>query len=510
MPEYLAPGVFIEEIEPGAKPVAGVSTSTVAFLGETARGPVDPELTRPITSYREFLRYYGGVFAADKYMPYAVKGFFDNGGKRCHIFRIVGQNAQSAEATIGAYTVRATGPGVAGNRTWIRIGPGTTKVGVEPIGFRLQVYYWDALPDDTAPFDPIDNPERHPKPSASEDFDDLSLDEMDPAYWGPTVGNGNSALVELEIADSAALPMAVTGVALRNGADGEPPTVTDFEGAANQPADSRGLDALDLGRFRDVTLVQVPAASAAIVKAVISHCEKNRYRFAVVDSAADAAELSNLDPRNDNETEYAAFYYPWIYVSDPSTGARTKVPPGGHVCGIYAKNDISRGVWKAPANVTVAGALDVEFEIDRGQQEILNPRGVNVIRRIPGRGIRVWGARTLSSDPQWKYIGIRRLMMFLEASIDRSTRWVVFEPNDQRLWAAVRQSITQFLRSQWREGALLGSSEEEAFWVAVGRETMSEADILNGSLIIQIGIAVLRPAEFVTFRINQKTKEADT
>ncbi len=178
------------------------------------------------------------------------------------------------------------------------------------------------------------------------------------------------------------------------------------------------------------------------------------------------------------------------------------------MCGIYSRSDNSRGVWKAPANETVAGALDLEFDIDQGSQEILEPRGVNVIRQFPGRGIRVWGARTLSSDPSWKYVSVRRLFIFLEASIDRSTKWVVFEPNDQQLWARVKQTITLFLRTQWRDGALLGAKEEEAFWVAVGHKTMTEDDILNGRLIIEIGIAPIRPAEFVILRIHQKTQKA--
>ena len=168
----------------------------------------------------------------------------------------------------------------------------------------------------------------------------------------------------------------------------------------------------------------------------------------------------------------------------------------------------SRSSWKAPANEPVAGALDLEYNIDQDTQELLNPRGVNVIRRFPGRGIRVWGARTLTSDPQWKYVSVRRLFIFIEASIDRSTQWVVFEPNDQRLWDRVKQTVTLFLRTQWREGALFGKNEEEAFSVVVGRETMTEDDILNGRLIIEVGFAAVRPAEFIIIRMTQMTKEA--
>ena len=305
------------------------------------------------------------------------------------------------------------------------------------------------------------------------------------------------------------LPAAATK-ALSGGDDGAAPlTPAHYEGA-HADADKRtGLDALLLDSYRDVAIVSAPGAAPDIVQKVITHCENNRYRFAVIDSPPSVADPSNLDPRSSlDDTKYAAFYYPWIVVSDPRSGNRIKVPPSGSVCGIYALTDNTRGVWKAPANETISGALDLEYDVTHGAQEVLNPKGVNVIRRFPGRGIRVWGARTMSSDPLWKYVNVRRLFIFLEASIYNSTQWVVFEPNDPKLWARVKQTVTLFLRSQWREGALFGDKEEEAFTVAVGRETMTEDDILNGRLIVEIGIAPVRPAEFVIFRIYQKTSEA--
>ena len=219
------------------------------------------------------------------------------------------------------------------------------------------------------------------------------------------------------------------------------------------------------------------------------------------------ANPGNLQPRNANDTQYAAFYYPWIYINDPRTNARLLVPPGGFVCGIYARSDNSRGVYKAPANEPVRGALDLEYDIDRRNQEVLNPRGVNAIRRFADRGIRIWGARTLSSNPLWRYVNVRRLLIFLEASIYYSTQWVVFEPNNPQLWARVRQTVVLFLRTQWRDGALLGRREEEAFSVAIGLgETMTDDDVLNGRLIIEIGVRPVYPAEFVIFRIFQQTQ----
>jgi phage tail sheath protein FI len=216
-----------------------------------------------------------------------------------------------------------------------------------------------------------------------------------------------------------------------------------------------------------------------------------------------------LDPRTSlADTQHAAFYYPWIVIDDPKTHTRKLVPPGGHVLGVYARTDTERGVFKAPANETVRGALDLEAGIDERTQDMLNPRGVNAIRRFPGRGILVWGARTLSSDSIWKYVNVRRLASFLERSIDVGTQWVVFEPNDPKLWAAVTDTIRQFLRSQWRLGALFGRTEEEAFFITCDARVMTRDDILNGRLVCEIGIALVRPAEFVVFRIFQNTAEA--
>ena len=180
------------------------------------------------------------------------------------------------------------------------------------------------------------------------------------------------------------------------------------------------------------------------------------------------------------------------------------------MAGIYARTDIERGVHKAPANEVIRGAVDLEFPVPKGNQDILNPRGVNCARdfRSDGRGIRLWGARTMSSNGEWKYINVRRLFLYVEESIDEGTQWVVFEPNDEPLWARVRRSVTGFLRGVHRSGALMGTTEDEAFFVKCDRTTMTQDDIDNGRLICYIGIAPVKPAEFVIFRISQKTIEA--
>jgi uncharacterized protein len=506
MPEYLAPGVFIEEIERGPRPIEGVATSTAAFLGETERGPVKPTF---ITNYGEYLRTFGGIFDPGAYMPYAVKTFFDNGGGRCYIVRIVGGNTPTATADLGPYKATAVGPGPGYNRIWLRIDDSSTKDGNgDPIGFRLRVYYWDKAADGV-PYDPVNPPDpQPPEPSTIEDFDDLIIDPRSPNHYQKMINNGNSLFIELTAdADDAGLPGEQSS-ALGPVDDGDEVTSVNYEGSTD-PDLPTGLAALKLDSYRSVAIVHAPGVNETIAGKVIDHCESNRFRFAVVDALSKEAQAASLDPRTDlRPSSYAAFYYPWLWVSDPQSGARKMIPPGGAVCGIYALTDNTRGVWKAPANEVVAGAIDLEYDINTGTQELLNPRGVNVIRRFPGRGIRVWGARTLAADPMWKYVNVRRLFIFLEASIYNSTQWVVFEPNDHRLWARVKQTVTLFLRTQWREGALFGAKEEEAFTVAVGRETMTEDDILNGRLIIEVGIAPVRPAEFVIFRVFQKTQEA--
>jgi uncharacterized protein len=507
MPEYLSPGVYIEEIERGPKPIEGVATSTAAFLGETQRGPQLPTL---VTGYGEYLRLFGDIYDPDKYMPYAVKMFFDNGGRRCYVTRIVGANAATAEITLAGLKVRAIGPGKDYHKAWIRIDPGTTKDKAgKSIGFRLRIDYWanaQDVPDDVAKI-PTGS-----APTISEDFNDLSVDPASTSYFEKRVNNRNSSLVEVTAADPAAgvtLPDNAFSQQLPEATDGDAVTAASYEVTDVDPSKSLGLAALELDAFRAVAVVYAPGAPYDAAQKVVTHCENNRFRFAVVDAQAGLANASGIDARKDvDDTKYGAFYYPWIWISDPRSGVRKLVPPGGAVCGIYALTDNTRGVFKAPANEVIAGVIDVEYDIKQRVHDVLNPGGVNVIRRFPGRGIRVWGARTLSSDPLWKYVNVRRLFIFLEATLYNSTQWVVFEPNDQRLWARVKQTITLFLRTQWREGALFGAKEEEAFSVAVGRDTMTEDDILNGRLIIEVGVAPVRPAEFVVFRIFQKTQEA--
>lgn len=514
MPEYLAPGVFIEEIEKGPRPIEGVGTSTAAFLGETERGPTRPRL---VTSSNEYLRHFGGAFGDDKYVPYAVTGFFDNGGRRAYICRLVGAGAATSTLSVGGLDLDASGPGLWGDRVHIKLTEGSATLGTgrTPHAFRLQIAYWDtpapgnAYPD---PFDPTQNGIL-PRPTMVEDFDNLNFDDAtSPDYFGKRL-QSSSALLRLKVENPPVLPGLPTAglTPLAGGADGAALTLAEFEGKDVDSKKRTGLAALELDEFREVALVAAPGVTdVATVKAVYEHCERNRFRFAVIDPPANQGDASQLDPRNDFLTSYAAFYYPRVAVADLRTSARKIIPPSGHILGLYARTDNERGVWKAPANDVLRGVFDLEYYVDTGTQEILNPRGVNAIRRFPGRGIRVWGARTLSDNSLWKYINVRRLFIFLERSIYEGTQWVVFEPNDEKLWARVRDTIRLFLRTQWRNGAMMGLTEDEAFTIACDRSTMTQDDILNGRLICQIGIAPVRPAEFVIFQIFQNTAEAQS
>jgi phage tail sheath protein FI len=509
MPEYLAPGVFIEEIERGPRPIEGVSTSTAAFLGETERGPTRPRL---VTSFNEYNRYFGSAAGEGNFMPYALSGFFENGGRRAYVCRIVGAGAARAALAAGRLQIEASGPGEWGNRVYVKLVESTTKAGPEskPVGFRLQVAYWQTLPGGAAPVDPFTNATALPRPTLVEDFDDLVWDNpLSPDFYEKRLQDG-SKLVRIVTTGRLAAAPAADFTPLAAGAEGAEPTVIDYRGDDEDSNKRTGLAALDLDQYREIALVTAPAAPNDVVQAVYEHCERNRFRFAVIDSPPNWGNVAALDPRSQWETSYAAYYYPWVYAADLQSGARRKVPPSGHVLGLYARTDTERGVWKAPANDVLRGIFDLEYYVNTQAQEVLNPRGVNAIRQFPSRGLRVWGARTLSANGLWKYVSVRRLFIFLEHSIYEGTQWVVFEPNDERLWARVKDTVRLFLRTQWREGALMGATEDQAFTIACDRSTMTQDDILNGRLICEIGIAPVRPAEFVIFRIFQNTAEAQS
>ena len=293
-----------------------------------------------------------------------------------------------------------------------------------------------------------------------------------------------------------------------------------YAGADNDEPDLRtGL--YTLKNLLNVSLVAIPGqTSAALQQAVIDHCEEMRYRFAVLDGPAPANDtLTDVqNHRQQYDTKYAALYHPWLTLPDPfptnlATIRQYPIPPSGHMLGIYARVDNERGVHKAPANEVVRGIMGLTRYFTKGEQDILNPYPVhiNVVRdfRPNNRAIRVWGARCITSDSDFKYVNVRRLLIFLEDSIDRGLQWVVFEPNAEELWARVRRAVINFLTTVWRNGALEGTTPEQGFFVKCDRTTMTRDDIDNGRLICVIGVAPVKPAEFVIIRIGLWTADAE-
>lgn len=304
---------------------------------------------------------------------------------------------------------------------------------------------------------------------------------------------------------------------LEGGNDGIRPTATEYEGSDNpNERFKKGLKAFE--DIEDISIVAAPgstfrledgyrADAMTIAGLLISHAERMRYRIAVLDSGDNQPLAAVRAMRAKLDSKYAALYYPWVRILDPITRKEIYLPPSGFVAGIYARNDIERAVYKAPANEVVNLALGFEIMLNKSQQDVLNPEGINCFRFFEGRGFRLWGARTISSDPEWKYVNLRRYFAYLERSIDKGTQWAVFEPNGERLWGNVRRTIEDFLLNEWMSGALLGDKPEKAYFVKCDRSTMTQNDLDNGRLICLIGVAPLRPAEFVIFRIGQWTAD---
>lgn len=519
MPEYRAPGVYVEEVERGPKTIEGVSTSVAGFVGVTERGPLEPQL---VTSFPDFQRTFGGYETNDSWepgyetnLPYAVDGFFTNGGSRAYVARVVPEewinNEWSAAATLSdgsddVLTATAVGPGLWGGNVVVNVAPASSGTKER---FKLQIGYWrnaDSL-SGTDYQDLKDSKDPGP-PDHEEVYDELSADPRESNYY-ETVVDGASSLVTLTQGASTERPNDDTKKLSFDLSSGDDPEIVlnkDVEAKNYTGADTD--DRIGIERFEEVdeiTMVCVPDENEHGIRSkVVEHCENRKDRIAILGTGKGPIDTFPSDdgPRS----EYAALYYPWLRVRDPVTGLDRSVPPGGHVAGIYARSDAEHGVHKAPANEQVRGIQGLHTNITKGEQESLNPEGVNCIRSFRGRGIRVWGARTTTDDPSWKYVNVRRLFMYVEESIDEGTQWVVFENNDEDLWARVRQTVSNFLATLWEDGALMGSTPDEAFYVKCDRTTMTQNDIDNGRLICEIGIAPVKPAEFVVFRISQWTE----
>lgn len=549
MPEYLAPGVYVEEISTGPVPIEGVSTSTVGFVGRTVRGPTEPRL---VTSWLDFQRWYGGLVDPDtllSYLPFAAKGFFDNGGQRAYVARVHRSDAEPSVIELPAgnatLVLEALGPGDLNDRLFAWVGPASRRDPAnpslaDPSRFRLVLLYYDVVPSTLPLVDPLNpanaaNPERV-EPDIVEQFDDLEFDSQGADFVIGALRRSTLVTARYDPGDAVPERPEDTGLEGRDhtyvvatgGTEGEAAVaMADFDGRAPGPTD-RGSGLLGLEAVDVISLLCAPDEGHAGIdagvrdqlrSAVVLQCEQLKDRFGILQLPVDAG---GSDPGSVNppvSSQYAALYFPWVRVFDPVVNDTYLVPPGGHVAGVFARTDIERGVHKAPANAVVRGIVTTDLPGNRGplsvlvtkrQQDLLNPRGVNVIRdfRADRRDCRVWGARTLSADAQWRYVNVRRLFIFVEESIEEGTQWVVFEPNDDALWARLRRSIGNFLTSVWRSGALVGTTAEEAFFVRCDRTTMTQDDIDNGRLICYIGLAPVKPAEFVIFRFSQKTLEA--
>jgi len=518
MPSYLSPGVYVEEVASGSRPIEGVGTSVAAFVGFAPTGPLnDPTL---VTNWSQYVAEFG-EFTDGYYLAHSVYGFFNNGGSAAYVVRVGGTEggvageqrelASSGQQSGGTRAITAGEPAQLGGFRVAALaaakGPLTVEVAdAEGDGpaerFKLVIKDGDTV---------------------AESFD-VSAKKGGRNYVVTQVKERSKLIVLEEAAPAAQLTrpenqsVALAAAPAAPAADGAPAarpvTPAQYLGDSADRTGFGGLEALD-----EISMVAVPDLMAAYqrgaidlesVKAVqlglIAHCELMGDRMAVIDpppglNARDIRrwrlETSNYDSR------YAALYYPWIKVFDPSSGQSRVIPPSGHVAGIWARNDSERGVHKAPANEIVRGAVDLELQITRGEQDLLNPIGVNCIRSFPGRGIRVWGARTLASDPAWRYLNVRRYFNYLEESILVGTQWVVFEPNDEALWARIRRNISAFLVNEWRNGALFGSRPEEAYYVKCDAETNTPESVDLGRVVCEIGISPVKPAEFVVFRLAQ-------
>ena len=400
---YLSPGVYVEEVDRGSKPIEAVGTNTVGFLGESMMGPANQSVL--CTNWSQFVKTFGD-FTQSTHLAHAVYGFFNNGGSRCFVVNV--------GAPVSLDIAPAADAGVAAA-------------------------------------------------AAAGDKKDVKAESPKVAAKAP---------------DRDAL----------------------YIGKDNGPGARSGLKCFE--EIDEISLIAAPGQiSPAIQDALLSHCENRKDRFAILDSPESIQGGVDKLPRP-RDSKYGAFYFPWIQVYDPERG-NVYIPPSGHVAGVYARTDNERGVHKAPANEIVRGALGLKYNVSKGEQDILNPKGINCIRTMQGGGIRIWGARTLSSDPSWRYINVRRLFIMVETSIERATQWVVFEPNDHRLWKRVTRTIASFLTLVWRQGALFGETPEKAFYVKCDEETNPPETIDVGQLIVEIGLAPVKPAEFVIFRIGQ-------
>ncbi|MFI2458159.1 phage tail sheath family protein [Streptomyces sp. NPDC019539] len=522
MPNYLTPGVFVEETSSGIKPIQGAGTATAAFIGFTETGPVNVAVR--VTSWTQFTNVFG-EFVAGAYLPRAVYGYFLNGGGNAYIVSLrAGETiAEQPTAVESAGSVRGELAEACGGHPALTVA--LTATGAADASEPVTVEVEDATGDGG---DGAFKLVVRRGGSAVEEYDNVSV-KRGPGFVGTALKK--SAVITLEdVKGVPARPVTGTKVSLSPAQSGAEWTVAQdprpeleaslYIGEAAARTGLSGLEAID-----EITMVAVPdlmsafqqgAIDAEGVKAVqlalVAHCEAMGDRVAILDPLPDLSAQQVREWRQDYsafDSKYAGLYWPWVKVMNPVEKRPEFIPPSGHVAGVWARNDDTRGVHKAPANEVMRGVLAPALAVTKGEQGILNPIGVNCLRSFPGQGVRIWGARTLSSDPEWRYLNVRRLFNYVEKSILDGTNWVVFEPNDRYLWEGVSRTVTAFLTRVWRSGALFGRSPAEAFFVRCDEENNPPEARDAGVLTIDIGIAPVKPAEFVVFRLSQYAPGAD-
>ena len=528
MPTYAAPGVYIEEVPSAQKVLSAAATAIAAFVGFTERAPTDdlardPDGTMPrlVTSWTQFEKLFGS-FAPKCMLPLAVYGYFQNGGTVAYIVRIPNSTPAGAPSTIALPAAdRVLGK------------PITVSSVHNDADLSVQISRADGGNDDAADGPNPFNLSVVKGGKTVESFDGLTLAPGETN--AETVVNAQSKQVTVKIDLDKSVDLTSITELLKGGVfplEKVAPTAVAVNGRKFAGSESARTGINGLSIADNVTMVIVPDLVTActdpdgdpekfnygLFKSVqislIAHCEEHKNRLAILDSPPNMTPQKMLEWKTETamyDSAFAALYYPHIKIDNPlgtNGNSEILIPPSGHIAGVWARTDESRGVWKAPANDTIRGCLNVEFEITKADQSLLNPEGINCIRPFGSRGIRIWGARTLSTDTDWRYINVRRLFNMVESTIMDGTQWAVFEPNDVRLWEGVNRTLTGFLDGLWKAGALFGTSADQAYYVKCDAETNPPASIDDGRLVVEVGLAPVKPAEFVIFRISQHKQVA--
>jgi len=562
MPEYLSPGVYVEEVNNGAKPIEAASTSTACFIGFTEKAEftreIDGELVTEdllgtpvfVTNWTQYRERFGDLVPG-AFLPQSVYGFFLNGGTRCYVLSVKtiprAQNTLLSSDGKAHLGVRAKLAGFDGASLRVRIeAPEAPKAAAAPPppAKKGKDGEADAAAEDATriPAPPadeaagnggftlyVDKQGKSGEWRTVETRKDVKLSEVEvdgkPEIRFAYPNNKGSNFVDLFVADASAplariSPRSQEQSLVIQPALMEPASYSSYQGDAVKRTGLEGL-----AQYDDISIVAIPDLMSkspgqdkldlqmvkAVQTALIAHCEGLGDRVAVLDTPPDmtAQEVKNWRMNVTGfDTSYAAMYYPWIEVMDAATNQPIMMPPSGHVAGIWARTDAERGVHKAPANEVVRGATKLGYNVTKGEQDTLNPIGVNCIRFFPGMGYRVWGARTLASDAAWRYINVRRLFNMIEQTLRTSTMWAVFEPNDQLLWSKLRRDVGNFLMGLYSQGMLFGSTSTQAFYVKCDEEINPSYTRDLGQLFIEIGISPVKPAEFIIFRIGQWSGDA--